>query len=97
MLCPTCGTGNNETARFCVRCGTRVRAVDETEARPAQATDSWRGYYSRGCLGIGSMLVAVAIAVMAVTTFGNYPVANLFWLGVAVIFFLLGRKYWPKR
>jgi len=97
VFCRECRTANAENAKFCVRCGTNLRAVDATGPRSVPDTDSWRGYYARGCLGIGSMLIAIGLTVMALMTFANYPVADLLWLGVAVIFFVLGRKYWPKR
>lgn len=97
VFCRECGTANTENAKFCVGCGTNLRSPYSAGRRPVRDSDSWRGYYARGCLGIGSMLVAVGLTVMALMTFGNYPVADLLWLGVAVLFFRLGMKYWPKR
>lgn len=103
VYCQACGSENADTAKFCVKCGTAVRgtcagtAGTDPGTQPVQGDGgSWRWYYARGCLGVGSMLIAAFITVVAVTTFCNYPVVDVCWLGVAALFFLLGRKYWPK-
>ncbi len=78
MYCPSCGTQNGDTSRFCMKCGTALpvslKPVIQAQPAPGVTSMAWSGWRSVGVIAlIGGIVSVLAFFMSWLTT----PAINL--------------------